>query len=159
MKGAGHQPQLEAIGKDLERLTKRHKVTHKKTEEQIDKLITDLSRCLEKMEAAQTQSGTTHLTSASFCIFQESGGVAFLFNSFIHSLIHHLWCTEGADVGVQLALVTLSQGVKRADPAAKVAAEQREYHKILAKFNKTIEKVRQRPHPTHPSTCVGTPSA
>jgi hypothetical protein len=64
MKGAGHQPQLEAIGKDLERLTKRHKVTHKKTEEQIDKLITDLSRCLEKMEAAQAQSGTTHLTSA-----------------------------------------------------------------------------------------------
>lgn len=103
MKGAGHQPQLEAIGKDLERLTKRHKVTHKKTEEQIDKLITDLSRCLEKMEAAQTQP-------------------------------------EGADVGVQLALVTLNQAVKRADPATKVAAEQREYHKILAKFNKTIEK-------------------
>jgi hypothetical protein len=44
-------------------------------------------------------------------------------------------------VGVQLALVTLNQTVKRADAAAKVAGEQREYHKILAKFNKTIEKV------------------
>jgi hypothetical protein len=71
--------------------------------------------------------------------------VAFLF--IIYSLIHHLWCTEGADVGVQLALVTLNQAVKRADPATKVAAEQREYHKILAKFNKTIEKVPRRPPP------------
>jgi hypothetical protein len=69
----------------------------------------------------------------------------------IYSLIH-LWCTEGADVGVQLALVTLNQAVKRADPATKVAAEQREYHKILAKFNKTIEKVR-------PPTPVVTPCA
>jgi hypothetical protein len=53
-------------------------------------------------------------------------------------------------VGVQLALVTLNQTVKRADAAAKVAGEQREYHKILAKFNKTIEKV----PPT--SSCITT---
>ena len=53
-------------------------------------------------------------------------------------------------MGVQLALVTLNQAVKRADAAAKVAGEQREYHKILSKFNKTIEKVQLPPPPPIP---------
>jgi len=50
-------------------------------------------------------------------------------------------------LNAQLALVTLSQVIKRADAAAKVAGEQREYHKILSKFNKTISKVTGDPPP------------
>lgn len=44
-------------------------------------------------------------------------------------------------MAVQMALVTLNQAIKRSDAATKVAEEQHEYHKILAKLNKTIEKV------------------
>ncbi len=113
-----------AVAQDFDRVCKKQKTMYTKTKDNIDKLLSDLGKCLQRLEEKPAEGKKI--------IPPKSDNFSF-----------SLWCCglEQSGTEVKAAVVALHESVKKLEPRKAIEGEQKAYHKALAALSKTIDKV------------------